>query len=83
MLNVRNFKIGSRLISTTIGALGLMIAFVIIALIGLSKVGVKAQVIAVENAATADHVFSMLMGDDVAPRRQFIEENATYAKIDA
>ena len=37
----------------------------------------------IENAATADHVFSMLMGDDVAPRRQFIEENATYAKIDA
>ena len=54
MLNVRNFKIGSRLIFTTIGALGLMIAFVIIALIGLSKVGEKAQVIAVENAATAD-----------------------------
>jgi DNA gyrase subunit B len=37
----------------------------------------------IENAAMADHVFSMLMGDDVAPRRQFIEENATYAKIDA
>lgn len=37
----------------------------------------------IENAAEADHVFSMLMGDDVAPRRQFIEENATYAKIDA
>lgn len=36
----------------------------------------------IENAATADHVFSMLMGDDVAPRRQFIEENATYANID-
>lgn len=39
--------------------------------------------ITIENAAEADHVFSMLMGDDVAPRRQFIEENATYAKIDA
>ncbi len=39
--------------------------------------------ITIENAAIADHVFSMLMGDDVAPRRQFIEENATYAKIDA
>jgi len=37
----------------------------------------------IENAAEADHVFSMLMGDDVAPRRQFIEDNATYAKIDA
>jgi DNA gyrase subunit B len=37
----------------------------------------------IENAAEADHVFSMLMGDDVAPRRLFIEQNATYAKIDA
>ncbi|MDD3322124.1 MAG: DNA topoisomerase (ATP-hydrolyzing) subunit B [Paludibacter sp.] len=37
----------------------------------------------IENAASADHVFSMLMGDDVAPRRAFIEQNATYAKIDA
>jgi DNA gyrase subunit B len=39
--------------------------------------------VTIENAATADHVFSMLMGDDEAPRRQFIEQNATYAKIDA
>ncbi len=39
--------------------------------------------VTIENAATADHIFSMLMGDDVAPRRQFIEEHATYAKIDA
>ena len=35
--------------------------------------------ITIENAAEADYTFSMLMGDDVAPRRQFIEENATYA----
>jgi DNA gyrase subunit B len=39
--------------------------------------------VTIENAAEADHVFSMLMGDDVAPRREFIEANATYAKIDA
>lgn len=36
----------------------------------------------IENAAEADYVFSMLMGEDVAPRREFIEENATYANID-
>lgn len=39
--------------------------------------------VTIENAASADHVFSMLMGDDVVPRRQFIEQNATYATIDA
>ena len=37
----------------------------------------------IENAAEADYIFSMLMGDEVAPRREFIEENATYATIDA
>ncbi len=37
----------------------------------------------IENAAEADYIFSMLMGDDVAPRRDFIEKNATYANIDA
>lgn len=37
----------------------------------------------IENAAEADYVFSMLMGEDVGPRREFIEENATYANIDA
>ena len=37
----------------------------------------------IENAAEADYIFSMLMGDDVAPRREFIENNATYANIDA
>ena len=36
-----------------------------------------------ENAAEADYIFSMLMGEDVGPRRDFIEENATYANIDA
>jgi len=39
--------------------------------------------ITIENAAEADQVFSMLMGDEVAPRREFIEQNATYARIDA
>lgn len=37
----------------------------------------------IENAAEADRVFSMLMGDEVPPRREFIEQNATYANIDA
>ena len=37
----------------------------------------------IENAAEADYIFSMLMGDDVAPRCEFIEKNATYANIDA
>ena len=37
----------------------------------------------IENAAEADYIFSMLMGDDVAPRRDFIEKHATYANIDA
>ncbi len=36
----------------------------------------------IENAAESDHVFSMLMGDEVPPRRKFIEDNATYANID-
>ena len=39
--------------------------------------------VSIENAANVDYVFSMLMGDDVAPRREFIEKNATYANIDA
>jgi len=39
--------------------------------------------VTIENAAEADHIFSMLMGDDVPPRRQFIEDHATYANIDA
>jgi len=39
--------------------------------------------VTIENAADADHVFSMLMGEDVEPRRKFIEDNASYANIDA
>jgi DNA gyrase subunit B len=39
--------------------------------------------VTIENAAQCDHIFSMLMGDDVPPRRAFIEANAKYAKIDA
>ncbi|MBK9700634.1 MAG: DNA topoisomerase (ATP-hydrolyzing) subunit B [Flavobacteriales bacterium] len=38
--------------------------------------------ITIENGAEADRVFSMLMGDDVPPRREFIEKNAVYAKLD-
>ena len=41
------------------------------------------KLVTIENAAEADYIFSMLMGDDVAPRREFIERNASYAKIDA
>ena len=39
--------------------------------------------VTIENAANVDYIFSLLMGDDVAPRREFIEKNATYANIDA
>jgi DNA gyrase subunit B len=39
--------------------------------------------VTIDNAAEADHIFSMLMGDEVPPRREFIEKNATYANIDA
>jgi DNA gyrase subunit B len=39
--------------------------------------------VTIESAAEADHLFSMLMGDEVAPRREFIEKNARYARIDA
>ena len=38
--------------------------------------------VTLESAAEADHVFSMLMGEEVAPRREFIENNAKYANID-
>jgi DNA gyrase subunit B len=40
------------------------------------------KLVGIESAAEADHLFSMLMGDEVAPRRDFIEKNAKYAKID-
>ena len=38
--------------------------------------------ITIDNGAEADRIFSMLMGDDVPPRREFIEKNAVYAKLD-
>lgn len=41
------------------------------------------QQVTIDSAAEADRIFSMLMGDDVPPRREFIEKHATYAKIDA
>ena len=39
--------------------------------------------VTIENAADADYIFSMLMGEDVGPRREFIEKNATFANVDA
>jgi DNA gyrase subunit B len=39
--------------------------------------------VSIESTAEADHVFSMLMGDEVPPRREFIETHAKYANIDA
>jgi len=41
------------------------------------------RLVTIENAAEANRVFSMLMGDDVPPRREFIERHAKYARIDA
>ncbi len=41
------------------------------------------RLVTIESAAEADRIFSMLMGDDVPPRREFIEKNAKYAKVDA
>jgi DNA gyrase subunit B len=38
--------------------------------------------VTIESAAEADRIFSMLMGDEVAPRREFIESHAKYARID-
>ena len=42
----------------------------------------KLKQVSIENGAEADHIFSMLMGDEVQPRREFIEKNAVYANID-
>jgi DNA gyrase subunit B len=42
----------------------------------------KMKIVSVDSGAEADHLFSMLMGDEVAPRRDFIERNAKYARID-
>ena len=39
--------------------------------------------VTIDSAAEADRIFSQLMGDEVAPRRDFIEKNAKYAKVDA
>jgi DNA gyrase subunit B len=40
------------------------------------------KVVTIDSAAEADRVFSMLMGDDVPPRREFIESHAKYARLD-
>jgi len=49
----------------------------------MSKEHRTLRLITIEDAVAADKIFSMLMGDDVEPRREFIEANATYARIDA
>ncbi len=49
----------------------------------MNPAGRTLRQVTIENAAEADRIFSMLMGDDVPPRREFIERNARYAKIDA
>ena len=41
------------------------------------------RLVTIESGAEADRIFSMLMGDDVTPRRDFIEQHARYARIDA
>jgi DNA gyrase subunit B len=38
--------------------------------------------VSIDSAAEAEHLFSMLMGDEVGPRREFIEQNAKYANVD-
>ena len=50
--------------------------------ITLTKSTTQLKQVSIESAAEADHLFSMLMGDEVAPRREFIEKNAKYARID-
>ncbi|MDE7141774.1 MAG: DNA topoisomerase IV subunit B, partial [Muribaculaceae bacterium] len=49
----------------------------------MSPEGRMLKQVQISDAAAADRIFSMLMGEDVAPRREFIEANANYANIDA
>ncbi|MDD2740826.1 MAG: methyl-accepting chemotaxis protein [Rhodocyclaceae bacterium] len=63
MLNLRNYKIGTRLIMTTIGALGLMIAFVAIALYSLSLIGDKVDYIAQNNNKKTELAVNMRLGN--------------------
>ena len=52
--------------------------------VGCNEMKTKREMIRIiKTSAEADEIFSMLMGDDVEPRREFIEKNATYANIDA
>ena len=48
----------------------------------MDPIGRSLKQVSIESAAEADHLFSMLMGDEVAPRREFIELHAKYAQID-
>ena len=65
------------------GKIGLMFYDVTTLYFETAQTDVLLKQVTIEDAAGAYYVFSMLMGEDVEPRREFIEQNATFADIDA